>query len=595
MHRRFALIIAADLLSCSPTPLSSSNDGGGIDASVDAGVISYCSPEGTPLVSFPPAPHGYGLGSSVPESEFVTDVGTWSARQAFTPCASDTRVLVLRIAGAWCGTCKRDALHTNEWLSQRSDVTLVELVHRDEQNAPADVATVKRWKQMIDANVVVAAAPDFPVKDAMGFAGALPLYVVIDPKTMRVMGYATNPSPEILLYEIDCAIAAIKHKPYPTRPSPILVDGHFTRDQVELMKAMTAPGAPPPDETNAKADDPKAAALGEALFSDVDVSPAKVACATCHDAKRDFTDGLQTSATADKLGRVDRNAPSVRFASYSPWQFWDGRADSLWMQALGPPESSAEMASSRLYIAHLIAKKYAASYESVFGTLPALSEASRFPSSGKPGDASYDAMSQVDKDAVSRVYANFGKSIAAFERTLRPKTSRFDRYIGGDTSALTEDEKLGFAQFFSGGCVQCHYGPRLTDDSFHNLRFATGRVDAQADRGRIDAIAKLASSEFRASGSFSDAPSEAAVLPPAHESMLGAFKTPALRAVPATGPFGHGGTMASLADVVRTYGKGGLELDDLGAVGEREPWVTQFAAYHDEHLVSFLKTLSTDE
>ena len=595
MRRAFSMITVAGLFGCSTTPSFSVHDDAGVDASFDAGVTSYCSSEGTPLVAYPPAPHGFGIGQSAPEANFATETGGWSTREAFTPCASNTAILVLRISAAWCGTCRRDAIHTNEWLSQRNDVTLIELVYRDEQNAPADLATVKRWKQLLDVKVTVAAAPDFPVKEAMALAGPLPLYVTIDPKTMRVIGYATNPSPEYLAYALDLAIADMRHEHAPAGPSPTLADGYFTRDQVEMMKSMTAPGAPPPDKTNAKADDPQAAAFGEALFSDTDVSPAKVACASCHDAKREFTDGLQTSATADKIGRVNRNAPSVRFASYSPWQFWDGRADSLWMQALGPPESSAEMGSSRLYIAHLIAKKYSASYESVFGSLPAaLSDLSRFPAAGKPGDASYDTMSQTDKDAVSRVYVNFGKSIAAFERTLRPKASRFDRYIGGDTSAFSDEEKVGFQQFFAGGCAQCHYGPRLTDDAFHNLRFATGRVDAQADRGRIDAITQLASSEFRSSGPYSDAPSDL-LLPPIHDSMLGAFKTPALRGVPATGPYGHGGSMGTLADVVRAYGNGGLASDEVGAVGEHEPWVTQFASNHDAPLVAFLRTLSTEE
>src|SRR5919197_1518061 len=69
-----------------------------------------------------------------------------------------------------------------------------------------------------------------------------------------------------------------------------------------------------------------------------------------------------------------RNAPTVYNAAYSPWQFWDGRRDSLWSQALGPIESPIEHNFSRLQVAHLLSQLYRGPYGEVFGTMPDLSD-----------------------------------------------------------------------------------------------------------------------------------------------------------------------------------------------------------------------------
>ena len=96
-------------------------------------------------------------------------------------------------------------------------------------------------------------------------------------------------------------------------------------------------------------------------------------------------------------------------------------------------------------------------------------------------DAAYDALSDADKDKVTRIYVNVGKSIAAFERAIRVKPNQLDAYAGGDLAALDADEKKSLHAFMANGCIQCHWGPRLTDDAFHVLRFPTGRQDGAAD------------------------------------------------------------------------------------------------------------------
>jgi cytochrome c peroxidase len=348
---------------------------------------------------------------------------------------------------------------------------------------------------------------------------------------------------------------------------------------------MRLPSAPPPDPTNEFGDLPAAAAFGKTLFEDAALSPAGVSCAKCHDATKDFTDGLPQSVGASK---VDRNSPSIALAAHARWQFWDGRADTLWMQALGPPENALEMASNRLYIAHQVATRHAATYASVFGPkypLPDLSDLARFPTNGKPGDAAWEAMAAADRDEVTRVYVNVGKAIAAFERSLRVLPNALDRYADGDTAALTEPQKDALQAYFINGCAQCHWGPRMTDDAFHVLRFPTGRQDGQPDRGRIDVFPALASAEFVASSKWSESPGSAKLLTlESSPSMLGAFKTPPLRGVARTAPYGHGGSFTTLLEVAKHYGKRGDDVKDDRTIGNVEEWVPLFDANVQEQM-----------
>lgn len=130
-------------------------------------------------------------------------------------------------------------------------------------------------------------------------------------------------------------------------------------------------GAPPPDPTNAVADSPAAAGLGQQFFFDTRFSgplvigsngsngatgPAgasgTVGCVSCHNPAQGGAD-VRSRPANTSLGAswTGRNAPSVYNAAYAPWQFWDGRRDSLWSQALGPVESAGEHNFSRLQVA----------------------------------------------------------------------------------------------------------------------------------------------------------------------------------------------------------------------------------------------------
>jgi len=221
-------------------------------------------------------------------------------------------------------------------------------------------------------------------------------------------------------------------------------------------------------------------------------------------------------------------------------------------------------------------------------------DTTRFPANGKPGDPTWSAMTASDQAAATRVFVNVAKAIAAFERTLRARPNALDRYIDGESLALTPEEKMGLRTFFSAGCVQCHYGPRLTDDAFHNVRFPTGRGDAKPDEGRALGIASLLASEFRGDGPFSDAPAAAPSFAALKSgpSAVGAFKTPPLRGTTSTGPYGHGGSLATMEEVIKVYSTAGLKTGDPRTVGESEPWVGQFVEGHIVELTTFMKVLT---
>src|SRR5262249_36117717 len=153
------------------------------------------------------------------------------------------------------------------------------------------------------------------------------------------------------------------------------------------------------------------------------------------------------------------------------------------------------------------------------------------------------------------------------------------------------DQKEGLVAFFQAGCAQCHYGSRLTDDAFHDIRFPTGRRDFVADRGRIDGMATYANAAFRGGGPFSGGAKKTrkrAALPP----MLAGFKTPPLRGVAVTRPYGHGGSVPDLKTAVELHRTLGMPAGSALTTGTVEPWLVPFDASSVPKIVAFLNTLS---
>src|SRR5919205_2288454 len=193
--------------------------------------------------------------------------------------------------------------------------------------------------------------------------------------------------------------------------------------------SLSSLGPVPADPSNAVADDPRAAALGQALFFDTRFSAnGAVSCGTCHQPGRGFTDGLPL---AHGVGTTARTTMPLAGTQYNEFLFWDGRKDSQWAQALGPLESAVEHGGSRGQYAHVIERNFRTEYEAVFGSLPDLSRA---PDQAGPVDdatagAAWEALPDADREAVTRIYVNMGKAIPAYERQLLPGPSRFDAYV----------------------------------------------------------------------------------------------------------------------------------------------------------------------
>ncbi len=335
------------------------------------------------------------------------------------------------------------------------------------------------------------------------------------------------------------------------------LDPGLTQQECATAHAMSLPDELPPARGNAKGDDVDAAALGFSVFFDARLSAREtVRCATCHMPEKRFADGLPTSMG---LGRVTRNSPTLLNAARMRSPFWDGRADSVWSQPLFAFESPLEMNFTRLELAHAIARKYARGYERVFGPLPPLGDAERFPARGKPGDSTWENMAEVDRDAVNRVAANVGKALESYVRKLAAGPSPFDRFLEGEATALTAEQRAGLVVFMKGGCTSCHSGPLFSDEKFHALGVGASPGNP-VDVGREAAYATLAESPFTARGPYWDGPKEDVPLTPSPGDH-GAFRTPSLRNVVRSGPWGHDGRFKTLADVIAFHGPPLSDLD----------------------------------
>lgn len=360
---------------------------------------------------------------------------------------------------------------------------------------------------------------------------------------------------------------------------------------------LAAPAHPAPDPTNRVADDPRAAALGHRLFFDARFSAdGTVACATCHDPARAFQDGTPLGRGVGTTGRRTMPVPA---SAHGPWLFWDGRKDSQWAQALGPWESPVEHGGTRAQYAHLAARHYRDAYEAIFGPLPDLA---RVPAQAAPGaspaaDRAWRALPPATRFAVNRVYANLGKAVAAYERTLVPAPGRVDAYLAALETAgrapagiLDADEEAGLRLFIGkGNCASCHTGPLLTDHAFHNIGVPP-RPGAAPDSGRAAGARLALADEFNCRGPHSDAPSrcdELAFADTASAGLLGAIKTPSLRDVAERAPYMHAGQLATLEDVVDHYTRA-----PAAALGRSELEPVDLDARERRQLVAFLRALS---
>lgn len=346
----------------------------------------------------------------------------------------------------------------------------------------------------------------------------------------------------------------------------------WSGESVAVLRSLSLESLPelPPDPSNAVADDPRAVEFGRRLFFDTRFSAnGAISCATCHQPERHFTDGLPKGVA---VGMSRRNTPSIVGTAYSPWLYWDGRRDSQWSQALSPLEDPDEHASNRLIIIAIVVedKEYWRSYKSLFG----------------------------EASSVDTMFSNIGKAIAAFERTIMPTASRFDKYVAavvaGDkeqqAQLFTEEETRGLRLFIGeASCTQCHNGPLLTNNEFHN----TGLINFEGevpDKGRVVGVREVLEEPFNCRSKHNDGPDRACAeldFARTGPELIGAFRTPSLRNLENTAPYGHKGQVATLVDMLAHYN----EAPDA-MIGHNESKPLGLSKRELGHLEAFLNTLA---
>jgi cytochrome c peroxidase len=374
--------------------------------------------------------------------------------------------------------------------------------------------------------------------------------------------------------------------------------GGWTSAQLEELRSMSLAELEslPRDPTNRVADDPRAADLGRRLFFDTRLSSnGRVACSTCHRADRGFQDGI---ALANGVGTTARRTMPIAGMARSPFLFWDGRKDSLWAQALGPLESPVEHGGTRAQYAHVVADSYAREYEQVFGPLPDLSSVagSAGPVADRDAASAWSALSTAQRDDVTRVFVNIGKAIAAYERQIQFGASRFDKYVDALTAEqsgpniLTEDEIAGL-RLFTGraNCTQCHNGPLLTSNEFHNTGVPP-RLELAVDHGRLTGATAVLKDEFNCRSRWSDARercSELEFIVTGVHTLDRAYKVPSLRNVAERAPYMDAGQFATLAEVLDHYNRA-----PAPAIGHSELRPLRLKPVELRQLEAFLRTLS---
>ncbi len=322
--------------------------------------------------------------------------------------------------------------------------------------------------------------------------------------------------------------AILKELPIP-KPGPLAHPKSI--HQVGVPAAATRAAIPPDNPQT-----PEKIALGQKLFFDGRLSAdGTVACSTCHDPARAFTDGRPTSVGIK--GRIgQRNAPTILNALYNKTQFWDGRVKTLEEQAALPIVNPVEMGQPSLDAAM-----------TRIAAIPEYQDAFRKVFGGPPNA----------RDLL--------RAIASYERTQLSFDSPFDRFIAGDSRAIDDAAKRGWELFNTRArCNKCHALTEqkrdaiyFTDNDFHNIGIGIIRHNVAAlARQAEQAIKSGDTSQIDRAAIQTDMSALGRFLITGRERDIAAFKTPGLRNVLVTGPYFHDGSQETLWDVMDHYNKG---------------------------------------
>jgi cytochrome c peroxidase len=276
--------------------------------------------------------------------------------------------------------------------------------------------------------------------------------------------------------------------------------------------------------------------LGRQLYFDTRLSADNtISCATCHHPQEGFSRHTPTGVgIAGQKG--GRNSPISYNRILSDKQFWDGRADSLEAQAVGPIQNPIEMGNTHEAVVATLKKipGYKLQFEKVFPkegvTIDNVGKAiASFERALVTGPSAYD-----NQEAFQR-FAKLEPEDLEDLKTDSPET--YATYLAAknavEADPMSESALRGQELFFSKkvGCSNCHVGANLADEQYHNLGIGMDAKDP--DLGRY-VVTKV-------------------------EKDKGAFKTPTIRNVALSAPYMHDGSLATLEEVVEHYNKGGTK------------------------------------
>lgn len=274
--------------------------------------------------------------------------------------------------------------------------------------------------------------------------------------------------------------------------------------------------------------------LGRRLFFDNSLSrDGTVACASCHQPDKGFTDGRALPVGIDRRqGR--RNVPTLLNCAYGLSMFWDGRAATLEEQALVPLANPSEMGNSLKEVVKRLQRE--TRYRRLFHAAFSSSEVTPL---------------------------RIAQALASFQRTLVAGDSAYDRSVRSrDETVLNETARRGMKLFFGKArCAHCHEGELFTDQKFHNTGVSWGKLPG--DLGRYE--------------------------PSRHEEDRGKFKTPTLRNLLLTAPYMHDGSLATLEEVVEFYNRGGERNPYL----DQSIQPLTLSQQDQSDLIEYLKTLTS--
>jgi len=268
-----------------------------------------------------------------------------------------------------------------------------------------------------------------------------------------------------------------------------------------------------PPIPNSLAVDHQKVILGEKLFHDANLSAdGTISCSSCHDLSMGGTDNKAVSTgIRNQLGEL--NSPTVFNAVFNFSQFWDGRAKTLEVQAIGPLFNDHEMGNTswnRIINYLEQTKEYALLFNKIYS-------------------APIDSNQVLD-------------AIAEYEKTLITPNSRFDQYLKGDTHALNTIELEGYELFKSRGCISCHQGVNMGGNMYQKAGIFEDISPNEPNSAWVGRFAVTQLEEDR-----------------------GAFKVPTLRNIALTAPYFHDGSAKNLTEAVNIMGQAqlGIELSNL--------------------------------